>query len=314
MATVKDIINKMDSPTKEDIALVTRAYQFAENAHKDHKRYSGEPYFIHLFETGKTLAELGMDPETIAAGLLHDSIEDVGVKEEDIEKEFGKEILFLIQGVTKLGTLKYRGATRHVESLRKLFVAMADDIRVIIIKLVDRLHNMRTLEHVPTHKQKRIAQETLEVYAQLAYRLGIGKIKGELEDLAFPYVYPKEYEEITKVRDTKKEVSMTYLKKVHERLLKKLKEEKVEVIESDYRVKHLYSLFRKLREKQMDIDKINDIAALRIVVPTISDCYRVLGLIHGFWRPLPGRIKDYIAFPKPNGYRSLHTTVFTGDG
>ena len=314
MAAVKDIVDKMRSPSKEDIALITKAYVFAEEAHKDHSRYSGEPYFVHLFETGKNLAELGMDPQTIAAGLLHDSIEDARVKEETIEKEFGKEILFLIQGVTKLGALKYRGAERHTESLRKLFVAMAEDIRVIIIKLVDRLHNMRTLEHVPEEKQRRIALETLEIYAQLAYRLGIGKLKGELEDLAFPYVYPTEYATVKKLLDEKNLQTIKILEGVRTALLKKLTEEKAPVIHTDYRVKRLYSLYRKLKEKQMDVEKIYDLAALRVIVPTIADCYQVLGIIHGMWQPLPGRIKDYIAFPKPNGYRSLHTTIFTGDG
>ncbi len=311
---VKEIIHKMQVTTKEDIDLVINAYTFAQEAHKEHKRYSGEPYFIHLFETAKNLADLGMDGTVIAAGLLHDTLEDVGVKEETIEKEFGAEILFLIQGVTKLGKLKYRGAKRHTESLRKFFVAMAQDIRVLIIKLTDRLHNMRTLQYVPEHKRKRIAMETLEIYAPLAYRLGMRRVHRELEDLSFPYVYPEEYKKTKKVlRERSKHLEERVTKILHA-LKKNLAKEGVTNFMTDYRVKGSYSLYQKLLRKNMDIEQVYDISAIRIVVPTVADCYRVLGIIHEFWRPLPGRIKDYIALPKPNGYRSLHTTVFTGDG
>ncbi len=190
MDGAKEIIALMNKPNAEDTALVEKAYAFAAEAHKDHKRMSGEPYLIHLVETAKSLAELGMGAKTIAAGLLHDSIEDVGVKAEDIEKEFGKEVLFLIDGVTKLGHLKYHGTERHRESLRKLLVATGKDVRVLIIKLMDRLHNMKTLDHVPEEKRRRIALETLEIYAAIAHRLGMGVVRKELEDLAFKYAYP----------------------------------------------------------------------------------------------------------------------------
>ncbi|HEY4479702.1 MAG TPA: RelA/SpoT family protein [Candidatus Paceibacterota bacterium] len=312
--SIREIIDLMDSPSPEAIALITKAYKFADEAHKDHRRYSGEPYFVHLVETAKILAELGKGPITIAAGLLHDCVEDTGVSEETIEKEFGKEILFLIQGVTKLGQLRYRGVERHVDSLRKLFIAMAQDIRVLIIKLADRLHNMRTLEHVPEEKRHRIALETLEIYVPLAYRLGMRKLNRELEDLAFSYVYPEEYERVSKLIKEKTKESVEHLKKFHKSLIKVLVKAGVTHITSDNRQKNLYSLYKKLQRRNDDIEKIYDIAALRICVPTIADCYRVLGIVHGNWRPLPGRIKDYIAFPKPNGYRSIHTTVFTGDG
>lgn len=311
---VKEIISRMENPSKEDTDLIKRAFDFAQTAHKDHKRYSGEPYFVHLFATAKNLAELGMGATTIAAGLLHDTLEDVGIKEEVVEKEFGGEILFLIQGVTKLGKLKYRGAKRHTESLRKLFVAMSQDIRVLIIKLTDRLHNMKTLEHVPPQKQRRIALETLEIYAPLAYRLGMRKLNRELEDSAFPYVYPDEYKKTKDILKKKDKETGEHLEKALNNIKKGLAKEGVRNFHTDYRMKGLYSLYKKLVRKDMDIEKVYDISAIRIVVPTVADCYKVLGIIHGVSRPLPGRIKDYIAFPKPNGYRSIHTTIFTGDG
>jgi len=314
MASVKDIISAMHTPSPEDAKLVEKAYSFAENAHKDHKRFSGEPYFNHLYETAKSLAELGFGPRTVSAGLLHDSIEDVGITEEQIQKEFGEEILFLIRGVTKLGHLKYRGLERHTESLRRLMVATSQDIRVLLIKLMDRLHNMKTLDHVPKDKQKRIALETLEIFAPIAHRLGMGLLRRELEDLSFKYVYPEEYEETDKLRKDRAILSTERLAKVLRDLKKQLAKNNIREFKTDYRIKGLFSLYRKLERKGGDIDKIYDLAALRIIVPTVEDCYKVLGIVHANWRPLPNKIKDYIAFPKPNGYQSIHTTVFTGEG
>lgn len=311
---IKEILNILNNPSKEDKALITKAYNYAEEVHRNHKRKSGEPYFNHPFETAKLLAGLNMGPRTIAAGFLHDTIEDVGIKEEEIEKKFGKEVLFLVQGVTKLGTLRYRGAKRHVESLRRLLVATSQDIRVLIVKLMDRLHNMKTLDHVPKNKQKKVALETLEIYAPIADRLGMGQIKRELEDLAFPYVYPKEYEEVKALLKQTSRGIEHRLDKIHKSLKKEFAKHDIRDFRTEHRIKGLYSLFRKLERKGNDIEKIYDIAALRIIVPTIDDCYKVLGIIHNTWRPLPGKIKDYIAFPKPNGYRSIHTTIFTGDG
>jgi guanosine-3',5'-bis(diphosphate) 3'-pyrophosphohydrolase len=299
---------------KKDKELVAKAYKMAETAHGGQKRLSGESYFVHVFETAKTLASLGMDAQTIASGLLHDVLEDTDTTEEQIEKEFNKDILFLINGVTKLGTLKYSGYERHVESLRKFFLAMANDLRVVIIKLADRLHNLNTLEFVPEGKRKRIAMESISVYAPLANRLGMGKLKGDIEDAAFPYAYPKEYGEVLEILKEKQELYQRYLEEVNEKLKKELEKNKIKYIEIDYRVKHKYSLYKKLVKHKMDIEKIHDIVALRVVVKNVEECYRVLGLIHSIWNPLPGRIKDYIAIPKPNGYRSLHTSVFTGSG
>ncbi len=277
--------------------------------------YSGDPYFHHVYETGKTLAAMHMDATTIAAGFLHDTIEDGHLTHEEMKKEFGDEILFLVEGVTKLGKLKYRGMERHTESLRKLFIATAKDIRVIMIRLADRLHNVKTLYgHPKPEKQKRIALETLEIYAPLADRLGIGFLKGELEDYSFKYAYPEEYEKVKELLKQKSKTDQTYLEKVRRALAKSLAEEHIEVVKMDYRIKRMYSLYRKLKRKNMEIDKIYDIVALRVIVPSVADCYRVLGVVHHMWRPLPGRIKDYIALPKLNGYQSIHTTIFTGDG
>ncbi|MDB5224840.1 MAG: (p)ppGpp synthetase SpoT/RelA, pyrophosphokinae [Candidatus Adlerbacteria bacterium] len=313
MSDVKDLISLMDAPSAEDTALVEKAYAYVAHAHRDHKRLSGEPYLVHLVETAKGLADLGMSAKTIAAGLLHDSIEDVGVKPEDVEQEFGKEIRFLVEGVTKLGHLKYRGTERHRESLRKLLVATGKDARVLIIKLMDRLHNMKTLEHVPAEKRRRIALETIEIYAAIAHRLGMGVVRQQLEDLAFEYAYPDEFAETKTLLHERTEETRERLEKMIKNLKKELGEAGVREFQTDFRVKGLWSLYQKLKRKG-DVEQVHDIAALRVVVPTIADCYRVLGLVHKLWQPLPNKIKDYIAFPKPNGYQSLHTTVFSGDG
>ena len=315
MTNVREILELVGPGiTKKDTTLIEKAYTFAEKAHEGQKRESGEPYFTHVFETAKNLARFGMDAVTIVAGLLHDVLEDTQITEEELIKEFGEDIAFLVKGITKLGTLKYRGHERHVESLRKFFIAIANDLRVVIIKFADRLHNLSTLEYLREDKQKRIALESIEVYAPLANRLGMGKLKGEIEDAAFPYAYPKEYAEIEELIKEKKESFKKYLDEVKNEVEKELKKNKIKYYEIDYRIKHKYSLYKKLLRYEKDIDKIYDIVALRVVVDTVEDCYRVLGIVHSIWKPLPGRIKDYIALPKLNGYRSLHTTIFTGSG
>jgi GTP pyrophosphokinase len=219
-----------------------------------------------------------------------------------------------VQGVTKLGKIRYSGTERHVESLRKFFIAMADDIRVVVIKLCDRLHNIQTLEFVSPEKQKRIALETLEIHARLADRLGMGRLKAQLEDAAFPFVYPEEYKQTIEYFEKMRPISDDQLEKVVEKLKEELVIFDVEIERIDYRVKHLYSLWQKLKRYKMDSSRVHDVVALRIIVPTIGDCYQALGVIHGLYRPVPGRFKDYIAVPKPNGYRSLHTTIFSGEG
>ncbi len=311
---IKEIFDLTLNFKPKEKELIEKAYLFAEKAHAGQKRMNGDPYFIHVFETAKTLAKFGMDAKTISAGLLHDVLEDTNTKESEMEKEFGKEITTLVKGVTKLGTLKYHGHERHVESLRKFFMAMANDLRVVIIKLADRLHNLKTLEYVREDKRKRIALESIDVYAPLANRLGMGKLKGEIEDAAFPYAYPKEYLETEEILKEEKELFKEYLKEVKDTLEKELKKNKIKFLVMDYRIKYKYSLYKKLLRYHMDIGKIYDIVALRIIVETVEDCYRVLGLVHSIWTPLPGRIKDYISLPKLNGYQSIHTTIFTGSG
>ncbi|MBC7836840.1 bifunctional (p)ppGpp synthetase/guanosine-3',5'-bis(diphosphate) 3'-pyrophosphohydrolase [Acetobacteraceae bacterium] len=314
MEGLKEILDQMSGASGEDRALVEKAYVFASQAHKGHKRLSGEPYLVHLVETAKGLAALGMGSKTVAAGLLHDSIEDVGILPDTLEKEFGKEVRFLVEGVTKLGHFKYHGAERHRESLRKLLVATGQDARVLIIKLMDRLHNMRTLRWVPEVKRHRIAMETLEIYAAIAHRLGMGLVRKELEDLAFEYGYPEEFKETKTLLHEKAKETRSRLEHMTRTLRKELAKNEVTKFETDYRVKGFYSLWQKLMRKDRDMSKVYDIAAIRIVVPTVADCYRVLGIVNNLWQPLPNKIKDYIAFPKPNGYQSLHTTVFAGDG
>lgn len=312
---LKDILDAMSNKDARASELVTKAYEFSREAHKEQKRYSGEMYFIHPAEVGYLLATAGMGPRAIAAGLLHDTIEDAGVKPKDIEELCGAEVLTLVQGVTKLGTLRYRGLERHTESLRKLFAATAKDIRVLIIKLMDRLHNARTLEYVPKpEKRERIALETLEIYAPIADRLGMSVAKQELEDAAFPYAYKKEYEKTRELIKERKNENEKRLEKVERDMKREFADAGLRQFRTETRIKGMYSLFRKLERKDWDITKIYDILALRVIFPTVADCYSALGVIHSHWRPVPGKIKDYIAFPKPNGYQSIHTTVYTGDG
>lgn len=299
--------------TKE-AELIKKAYDFAQKAHQDQKRLSGEPYFNHLVETAKNVADLNMDTITIASSLLHDTLEDTKTTPEEIEREFGKEIRFIVEGVTKLGSLRYHGADRHNESLRKLLLATSKDIRVLIVKLCDRLHNMRTLDYVPDEKKERIARETLEIYAPIAYRLGIRKLSRELEDLAFPYVDKNGFEEIKSLLRENYERNHIELEKFRASVAKELVKSGFKNFHTDYRVKGLYSLYKKYLKYKKDIEKIFDMMAMRITVQKTEDCYRALGIIHSSWKPLPGRIKDFIAFPKQNGYQSLHTTVFTGNG
>jgi len=314
MTNLNELFEILPKLTLKDKALIEQAYNFSKKAHEGQLRKSGEPYFMHAFATAKTLAELNMTATIISAGLLHDTLEDTEVTEKELKKEFGEEVLCLVKGVTKLGTVKYKGIERNVENLRKFFVSITEDLRVLIIKLADRLHNIKTLEFVRPDKQKRIALETLELYAPLANRLSMGKLKGELEDGSFKFAYPKEYAQVLKMFNTQKTIEEKYLHEVKDILLQKIEEYKFKNTKIDYRTKHLYSLWKKLQANDMDIDKIYDIIALRVMVYDIEDCYHLLGIIHSTWKPLPGRIKDYIATPKPNGYQSIHTTIFTGTG
>lgn len=298
---------------KEERALIEQAFLFAERAHKGQKRKSGEPYITHPLATASRILEMRLDSAAVAAALLHDVCEDTDISSENIRESFGDEIAFLVEGVTKLDKIRYRGTERSAESLRKMFLAIAEDVRIVLLKLVDRQHNMETLKFLPPEKQKRIAIETLDIYAPLAYRLGMTELSGDLEDLAFPYVYPQEYEWL--VRTTKEQYKNLdeYLKTLKPILAEALIKEKIGFLDIHARAKHFYSLYKKLLKYDMDLAKITDIVALRVILPSIEDCYGTLGVVHKLWRPLPGKIKDYIALPKPNGYRSLHTTVFGPD-
>lgn len=307
-------INKYCRP--HDTEMVQLAYDFAEKAHSGQFRKSGEPYIIHPVATAMILARMRIDPSIIVAALLHDVPEDTSVTIEEIEKNFGPDVASMIKGITKLGKLKYRGVERYIENLRKMFVAMAEDIRVMIIKFADRIHNLSTLDALPQKKQYRIALESLEIYAPIANRLGIGEFKSLLEDLSFPHVLPKEYEQTKTVRESMLSARGAYLQKVMELLATELQNSNIKVLNIHGREKTIYSLYRKIMSKGgwNNAEQVHDVVAVRIIVPNLSDCYAALGIIHKLWRPLKGRIKDYISQPKPNGYKSLHTTVFCLDG
>ncbi|MDO8523830.1 MAG: HD domain-containing protein [bacterium] len=307
-----DIVRAMKSPSSADQKTIQEAYEVGQIAHGEEKRKSGKPYIIHPHRIALTLAELGMDRETIIAGILHDTLEDTKLTAEEIEQKFGATVRFLVEGVTKISKLKYRGVERHVESLRRLLVATANDIRVIIIKLADRLDNMETLEYVePLEKRMRIALETREVYVPIAERLGIGVLKSKLEDLAFKNLEPERYREMARFLAERSEKAKDALEKAVNDLKKALAQEGIRKFRTEARIKNVHSFATKLVRKGNDPEKVYDIFAIRIVVPTIDDCYRTLGIIHKIWRPLPRRVKDYIAAPKPNGYRSIHTTIIT---
>ncbi|OGM93673.1 hypothetical protein A2524_03725 [Candidatus Wolfebacteria bacterium RIFOXYD12_FULL_48_21] len=305
----------------EETDFLRRAFQTAQKEHAPQKRNSGEPYFNHVFQTALTLAEWDMDTTTIAAGLLHDTVEDTPYKLETLKKEFGEEVSFLVNGVTKLGHLKYRTSVKtekdrvnqQAENLRKMILAISEDLRVVFIKLADRLHNMRTLGAMPPLKQKRIALETLEIYAPLAYRLGMQNLSGELEDLTFLYLHPEEHEWMTKNVEEKYSERVAYLERVEPVLRAALANAHIKPIAINYRAKRISSLYKKLLRSDMNLDQIYDLVALRVIVSTVEECYAALGIVHQLWPPLPGKIKDYIALPKPNGYKSLHTTVFCED-
>jgi GTP diphosphokinase / guanosine-3',5'-bis(diphosphate) 3'-diphosphatase len=296
---------------EEDIKLVIRAFHFASEAHKGQKRRTGEDYIYHALATAYNLAQMKMDIPSIAAGLLHDVPEDTDFTFEDVKNNFGSEIHYLVKGVTKLGTLKYRGLERYAENLRKMFLAMSQDLRVIIIKLADRMHNMETLVGVRPEKRLRIAQETLEIYAPLANRLGMFRIKIELEDLAFPYVYPQEYKWTMNLVEDRLKSETKYIEKIKKIVQKDLAKNNIEINSIRSRIKSIFSIYQKLLRKGKDINKIYDLIALRIIVDDVADCYSAMGVLHKKWTPLKGRVKDYIAQPKPNGYKSLHTSVFT---
>lgn len=295
--------------------LIERAYDVAKEAHKGQKRRNGDDYFIgHCVHVAEHVLELGMDANLVAAALLHDTIEDTTITAQDLERDFGSDIAHLVEGVSKLGKVKYRGNERHVESLRKFFISIAQDVRVVILKLADRWHNLETLEFLPPEKQKRIALESIMIHAPLASRLGMGKLVVIINDLAFPYAYPEQYKKTKEIRDTRLTNANATITKMYRNLNVELTKTLGYTPQIDKRIKGMFSLYRKLERKKWNIDEIYDLVALRAIVKTVPDCYQGLGAIHAHWRPVPGRIKDYVAVPKPNGYQSLHTSVFSGDG
>ena len=313
--TVETLIEQIATYDKKaDLDLVRLAFEFAAKAHDGQFRKSGEPYIVHPLAAAHILAHMRIDPTIIIATLLHDVPEDTHVTLEEIEKNFGSEIASMVRGITKLGKLKYRGVERYIENLRKMFVAMAEDVRVMIIKFADRIHNLQTLGSLPPPKQYRIALESLEIYAPIASRLGMDEMKGELEDLAFQYVYPAEYQRIKKMREEKLSGKEEYFERIEHKAHEELKAAGIPVTSIQGRNKRLYSFFQKLKRKENEITKIYDLFAIRILVPSVADCYATLGILHKIWKPLKGRIKDYISQPKPNGYQLLHTTVFGDDG
>ena len=314
-AKIQNIIKTMKLNNKKSNShLILKAYNYARSNHKDQKRLSGEEYIIHPLEVANILANLKMDDATICAALLHDVVEDTDITKEDIVREFGEEIAEMVEGVTKLGKIKYVTIEeQQVENYRKMFLAMGKDIRVILIKLADRLHNMRTLSYLRRDRQIANAKETMELYAPLANRLGIYSLKWELEDLAFKYLQPEEYKELILGIEKKREERLEFIDKIMEEIKQALKKAKI-TAEMTGRAKHLYSIYRKMQRDNITLDQIYDLFALRIIVNSVKDCYAALGVVHDLYTPMPGRFKDYIAVPKPNMYQSIHTTLLGPKG
>ena len=311
----RELMKKMrTNRPHDDLGIIRKAYDFSQKHHAGQSRASGEPYLVHPLGVALVLAEMKMDPVAIAAGLLHDSVEDTSVTVVDIRKEFGEQVAHIVEGVTKISAIDFASREeQQAENLRKMMLAMVDDIRVVLIKLADRLHNMRTLEHLPPERQQKIAKETLEIYAPIAHRLGMGKIRGELEDLGFLYVDPIGHQQVQEAVEAKRKAGEAFLARVEQVLRDKLKEAGITAtVES--RIKRIYSVHKKLVRQRITVDQVYDLFAMRVITQSLQDCYAVLGIIHNVWRPVPGRIKDFIAMPRPNFYQSLHTSVITDEG
>src|SRR3984893_18090993 len=297
-----------------DIGVIRKAWDFCVQHHSGQLRASGEPYVLHPLEVAQVLAEMKLDSTAIAAGLLHDAVEDTPVTTEDITEQFGEQVAHIVEGVTKIDKIQFANREdRQAENVRKMLLAMVSDVRVVLIKMADRLHNMRTLQHLSPDRQESIARETLDIYAPLAHRLGMGKLRGELEDLAFRYTDPYAYEQVSNEVDALRGAGEKFLEKIVTQLEAKLKEYKIQGrVES--RIKRLYSIQQKLADQKIPVDQVYDLLAIRVICNSVQDCYALLGLLHSIWRPVPGRIKDFIAMPRPNLYQSLHTTLIAEGG
>ncbi len=298
----------------EDISLIRKAWEFCVQQHDGQMRASGEPYIIHPLEVAEVLAEMKLDATAIAAGLLHDAVEDTPATSEQIEAGFGDQVAHIVEGVTKIDKIQFANREdRQAENVRKMLLAMVSDVRVVLIKLADRLHNMRTLEHLKPERQEAIARETLDIYAPLAHRLGMGKVRGELEDLAFRYTDPVSYEQVAAAVEARRMEGEQFLRGVEDTLVEQLRENNVEA-RVEWRIKRLYSIFQKIERSKVSFDQVYDLLAIRVITQDVASCYAVFGLIHTLWRPVPGRIKDFIAIPRANRYQSLHTTVMGASG
>ncbi len=298
----------------EDVTLIRKAWEFCVRHHDGQMRASGEPYIIHPLEVAEVLAEMKMDATAIAAGLLHDSVEDTPATNEEIAAEFGEQVAHIVEGVTKIDKIQFANREdRQAENVRKMLLAMVSDVRVVLIKLADRLHNMRTLEHLQPDRQEAIARETQDIYAPLAHRLGMGKVRGELEDLAFRYTDPVSYEKVAAAVEARRIEGEQFLRGVEDTLVEQLRENNIEA-RVEWRIKRLYSIFQKIERSKVSFDQVYDLLAIRVITPDVASCYAVFGLIHTLWRPVPGRIKDFIAIPRANRYQSLHTTVMGASG
>jgi GTP pyrophosphokinase len=298
----------------EDVSLIRKAWEFCVKHHQGQMRASGEPYIIHPLEVAEVLAEMKMDATAIAAGLLHDAVEDTPATSEEIESGFGDQVAHIVEGVTKIDKIQFANREdRQAENVRKMLLAMVSDVRVVLIKLADRLHNMRTLEHLQPDRQEAIARETLDIYAPLAHRLGMGKVRGELEDLAFRYTDPVSYEQVSAAVEARRIEGEQFLRGVEDTLVEQLRENNIEA-RVEWRIKRLYSIFQKIERSKVSFDQVYDLLAVRVITQDVASCYAVFGLIHTLWRPVPGRIKDFIAIPRANRYRSLHTTVIGASG
>lgn len=315
MVRLEDILATVEKyHPNDDLGLIKRAYEFSAHRHQGQVRKSGEPYLNHPLAVADILAQMKLDAVCVSVGFLHDVVEDTSTSVEKIEEQFGSDVAHIVNGLTKISQFQFDSREeQQAENFRKMFLAMVDDIRVVLVKLADRLHNMRTLQYLPSEKRQRIAQETMDIYAPIAHRLGMGKMRGELEDLAFSYLEAETYQEIDKGIESRRKVKEEFLEEIKEVISQKLQEHDIPcTVES--RIKRIYSVYQKIKRQKIPIEQVYDLLAVRIITGTVRDCYAALGIIHNLWRPVPGRIKDFIAIPRPNMYQSLHTSVIGPQG